>query len=80
MSPLTTRKGASPSPAADAAGGLERGGLGRVADVQTKGAAVAERGFDHLAEVRVVDDDLVDAGGRQPAQMMNDQRRPARRQ
>ena len=66
--------------AADAAGGLQRLGFGRVADRHAEQLAVAERAFDHLAEVGVVDHQFGEAGGAQPFDVPDDQRLAAGRQ
>src|SRR3989442_1617016 len=38
--------------------GLERLGFARVADRDAIAASIAERGFDHVAEMRMIDHDL----------------------
>ena len=43
-------------------------------------AAVAQRGFDFVAQPGMVDDDVGKAGGGQPAQVPHDERLPAHRQ
>ncbi len=82
-SPLTTTKGASPSsgrawrmpPAVSSARGF-----GRPGDAHAEGRAVAQRFFEPVAEVGVVDDELGEAGGAQAFDVPHDQRLAAHRQ
>ncbi len=59
---------------ADAAGGLQRAGLGRPGDAHAEGCAVAERLFQPVAEVGVVDHQLAKAGIAQALDVPHDQR------
>jgi hypothetical protein len=61
----------------DPAGGLQRGRLGRVADARAEPRAVAQRLFDHRAEMRVVHDDLGEAAAHQALQLPFDEGAPA---
>jgi hypothetical protein len=78
MSPLTTRKGCGPEQgqrSGDAAGGFERSGrFRRVGDLQAESVAIAERRFDLLAEMSMVDHHLAPAGGSQTFEVPGDQR------
>src|SRR6266496_241398 len=57
----------------DSPRGFERLGLARVADRDAEASSVAQRGFDHVAEMCVVDHDLADAGARERLDRPDDQ-------
>src|SRR5260221_101453 len=57
----------------DSPRGFERLGLARVADGDAEAASIAERGFDHVAEMRVVDHDLANARAREGLDQPDDQ-------
>src|SRR5690554_1485417 len=59
---------------ADAAGGFQGGGLGRIADRYAQVRTVAERRDDQMAEMSMIDHDVVDAGGAQALDLPYDQR------
>ena len=54
--------------------GLERLGFARVADRDAGAASIAERGFDHVAEMRVIDHDLANPRARDRLDQPDDQR------
>ena len=58
----------------DPAGGFQRLLLGRIAQLHAPARTVAERGFDPLAEPRVIDHDGLKTGVRQPFDLPHDQR------
>src|SRR5205823_6013927 len=57
----------------NSAGGFERFGFARVADRDAEAASIAERGFDHMTEVRVIDHDLANARARERLDPPDDQ-------
>src|SRR6266699_2707357 len=57
----------------NSARGFERLGFARVADRDAEAASVAERGFDHVPEMRVVDHDLANARARKGLDRPDDQ-------
>src|SRR5882762_8344458 len=58
----------------NSARGLERLGFARVADRDAGAASIAERGFDHVAEMRVIDHDLANSRARDRLDQPGDQR------
>src|SRR5262245_11132870 len=64
----------------DATRGLERLALGRIADADAEPRAVAEGGFDHGAEMRMVDNELGVALGNQTVDEPGDERSAADRE
>ncbi len=53
--------------------GFERLGFARVADRDTEAASIAERSFDHMTKMRVVDHDLADTRAREGLDQPDDQ-------
>src|SRR5258706_14342309 len=49
----------------DSPRGFERFGFARIADRDAEAASVAERSFDHVTKMRVVDHDLADTRARE---------------
>src|SRR5690606_5426864 len=60
----------------NAAAAVERLAFARVGDATTEALAAAEMAFDLLAQVSMIDNDVVDAGGNQTAHVMLYQRHP----
>src|SRR5881396_68112 len=58
----------------DSPGGFERLGFARVADCDAEAASIAKRSFDHVAEMRVIDDDLANTRARERLDRPDDQR------
>src|SRR5712691_1008885 len=54
--------------------GFERLGFVRVADCDAEAASIAERSFDHVTEMRVIDHDLANARARERLDRPGDQR------
>src|SRR6266571_2747020 len=53
---------------------FERLGFARVADRDAEAASTAKRSFDHVAEMRVIDDDLANTRARERLDRPDDQR------
>src|SRR5712691_13044059 len=58
----------------DSARGFERLGFVRVANRDAEAASIAERGFDHVTEMRVIDHDIANARARERLDRPGDQR------